>query len=373
MSKETTAIQATAAVLRKSGERLQIENITVQPPRPDEVLIRMVGVGVCHTDIVCRDGFPVPMPIVLGHEGSGVVEAVGAEVKNLGIGDHVVLSFNSCGHCVNCDSHKPASCTQFLAMNFAGVRLADGSSPLSQDGATVHGTFFGQSSFATYAIAKEINAVKVSPAAPLEILGPLGCGFQTGAGAAMISLGLQAGESLAIFGGGAVGLSAVMGAKVAGAAQIVVVEPNAARRKLATELGATAVIDPIGMEDVAAEIRKVSGGGVRHAIDSTGIPAVIVSAVNSVYPGGTVGLVGLTPPGAVLDVPMIDLMIKGVTIKPITEGDADPQVFIPQMVDLFMRGKFPIDKLIGKFPFDQVNEAMHASETGAVIKPVLVF
>ena len=366
------ATSAKAAVLRNVGGPFNMEEISVAAPRQDEVRVKIVGVGVCHTDMVVRDGFPMPMPVVLGHEGAGIVEAVGPDVKKVRVGDRVVLSFNSCGTCYSCKHEHPATCAQFLAHNFAGVRLSDGSTPLSQNGQPIHGVFFGQSSFASYAIAREINTVVVKADDPLEILGPLGCGIQTGAGAAINSLAIRPGQSLAIFGGGAVGLSALLGAKAVDAGQVFVVEPNAQRRALAIELGAAKAFDPKDGSDIAEAIKAASGGGVHHAIDTTGISAVIGVAFNSVLPGGRLGLVGIPAPDAPVPVNLMDLLAKGVTLQPITEGDADPQIFIPQMLEYHRKGKFPFEKLVTKFTFDQINEAMHASETGAAIKPVLV-
>lgn len=369
----TDATVAKAALLRAIGGPFNIEEIEVAPPREDEVLVRMVGVGVCHTDIVCRDGFPVPLPIVLGHEGAGVVEAIGAGVTHVKPGDHVVLSFNSCGHCHSCDNDHPATCSQFIPANFAGRRLTDGSTPLSKEGAEVNGVFFGQSSFATYAIARAVNTVKVSENVPLHLLGPLGCGIQTGAGAVINSLRPGSGDSLAIFGGGAVGLSALLAAKAINVGRVFVVEPNADRRALALELGATQVIDPRDGRNVVDVLKDLSGGGVGFAIDATGIPAVVGQAIDVTLPGGTVGLIGVPPPDGQIPATLLDLLVKGVTLRPITEGDANPQTFIPQMIDLYLAGCFPFDRLITLFPFEQINEAMHAAEKGGVIKPVLVF
>lgn len=365
--------KATAALVREVGKAFTIEEIEVAAPRGSEVLVRMVGVGMCHTDLVARDGFPVPMPIVLGHEGSGVVEAVGPDVKNLSAGDHVVLSFASCGTCANCDDHQPAYCHNFLPENFAGVRLADGSSPLSQGGAVVHGNFFGQSSFASYAIANERNTVKIAKDLPLEIMGPLGCGVQTGAGAVVLSLGLKAGGSLAIFGGGAVGLSGLLGARAIGAGTVIVIEPNAERGKLALELGATHVINPRETENVLERVKELSGGGVSCAFDTTGIPDVIGTAFEALGPHGTLGLVAVPPPEAMMPASLMSGLMRGVSVKFITEGDADPQSFIPQMIAWYQAGKFPFDRLVKKFAFSEINEAAHASETGGAIKPVMVF
>jgi len=364
---------AQAAVLRKVGGPFALEPITVAAPRDDEVLVKMAGVGVCHTDIACRDGFPIPMPVVLGHEGSGIVEAVGAKVKRVKARDHVVLAFNSCGVCPACQHEHPAACAQFLPFNFGGVRISDGSTPLSQNDQPIHGVFFGQSSFATYAIAREINTVAVTSALPLELLGPLGCGVMTGAGAAINSLNLRPGQSLAVFGAGTVGLSALLGARAIGAGNVYVIEPSARRRALATELGATRAFDPREVGDIATAVKTANGGGVNHAVDTTAIPAVIGQAINSVMSGGAVGLVGIPTPEAAIPATLLDLLVKNVTLKPVVEGDADPQTFVPRMLALHAAGKFPFDRLITRFPFSQINEAMHASECGDVVKPVLIF
>ncbi len=366
-------MKATAAIVRSVGGPFVLEEIDVAAPRGSEVRINMRAVGMCHTDLVARDGFPVPLPIVLGHEGAGVVEAVGPDVKGLNPGDHVVLSFNSCAACPTCADHQPAYCHNFLGYNFAGVRLEDGTSPLSQGSEVIHGNFFGQSSFASVAIAHERNTVKVSKELPLELLGPLGCGVMTGAGSATLSIGLKAGQSLAIFGGGAVGLSALLGARAVEAGMVIVIEPNVERGKLALELGATHVINPKQTVDVLAAIRELSGGGVNHALDTTGIPDVIAIAVESVLSKGVVGLIGVPPPDAMLPANLMSMLLRGTTIKYITEGDADPQEFIPRLIDWYKAGKFPFDRLIKTFPFAQINEAAHASEIGEAIKPVLVF
>jgi len=368
----TTAIGAQAAIVRQVGGPFVIEEVEVAAPREHEVRVKIVAVGMCHTDLVARDGFPVPMPIVLGHEGSGIVESVGAKVTKIKPGDHVVLSFNSCNTCPNCADHQPAYCYNFLPHNFGGIRPADGTTALSQNGKQVAGNFFGQSSFGSYAIAHEVNTVVVDKSLPLELLGPLGCGIQTGAGAVINSIGLKKGQSLAIFGGGAVGLSALLGARAIDAGMVIVVEPNASRRQLALELGATHTIDPKETPDVLARIKELSGGGTSHALDATGIPAVMATAVEAMLPNGICGLIGVPPPDSTLSINLTSFLIRGAGLKYITEGDADPQTFIPQMLAYYQAGKFPFDKLIKKFPFSEINEAAHASETGAAIKPVLV-
>jgi Zn-dependent alcohol dehydrogenase len=371
LQQTVAARRARAALVRQPQTPLVLEDIDVAGPLGDEVLVRMVATGICHTDVVCRDGFPVPMPIVLGHEGAGVIEAVGPKVKHLAVGDHVLLSFNSCGGCANCQSHEPAYCHQFLGLNFGGVR-SEGASALSQNGELVHGAFFGQSSFSTLSIARELNAVKVDKALPLHVLAPLGCGVQTGAGAVMNSLKVPAGRSIAIFGCGAVGLSAVMAAKVVGASVIVAVEPNPARRALALEFGATHAIDPKA-GDVVEALKAAGGGGVDYALDTSGIPAVAKSAVDALLPNGMLGLIGVPPPDAPMPMSIMDLYMRGLGVKCIVEGDADPKVFIPQLVELYLAGKLPVDRLIKQFPFADINAAFTAATDGSVVKPVLVF
>jgi aryl-alcohol dehydrogenase/geraniol dehydrogenase (NAD+) len=196
---------------------------------------------------------------------------------------------------------------------------------------------------------------------------------QTGAGAAVLSVGIKPGQSLAIFGGGAVGLSALLGARAVGAGTVIVIEPNVERGKLALELGATHVINPKECDDVLAKVRELGGGaGVNHALDTTGIPAVVAIAVETMTANGTLGLIAVPPPEAMLPANMMSMLVRGVGVKCITEGDADPQTFIPQMIEWYKAGKFPFDRLVKTFPFSQINEAAHASETGAAIKPVLL-
>jgi Zn-dependent alcohol dehydrogenase len=365
--------KARAAVMREQRKPFQIEDIEVSAPRADEILVRMVGTGICHSDIVCRDAFPMQMPVVLGHEGAGVVEAVGSDVTSLKAGDHVVLSFNSCSACPNCEGHEPAYCYNFVGQNFGGVRPEDNSTPLSKGEEKIFANFFGQSSFASYAITRASKAVKVDKQLPLALLGPLGCGIQTGAGAIMNSMKVRPGRSVAIFGAGSVGLSAVMAAKVVGASQIIVVEPNAARCELALELGATAVIDPKATPDVLTRIREVSGGGVAYSLDTTGIPAVIGIAGEVLMPNGLLGMLGMSAPEAPMPMTIMSLVMRGIGVKAIIEGDSDPQTFIPQLVSLYKEGKFPFDRLIKTFPFEKINDAIAASEDGSVIKPVVLF
>lgn len=365
-------METTAAVVREVGGELDFETVTLDGPRADEILVELVAVGVCHTDLATIDGaLPFPMPGILGHEGSGIVREVGADVTKVKPGDRVTVSFASCGECAACLADEPAYCHSFMALNYAGMR-PDGSSVASTADGPVGSSFFGQSTFATHAITKERNVVIVPDDFPLELAGPLGCGIQTGAGAVMRSFAAPAGSSIVVLGGGSVGLSAVLGAVVQGCSTIIVVEPVASRRELALSLGATDVIDP-SAGPTEEQVRAIIPAGVNFAFDTTGIPAVLTSALNSLAPQGTLGLVAIpSDPTSVLSLPLIQSIILGVTVKGIVEGDSDPDVFIPELMRLHLDGRFPFDKLVTKMPFSEINRGIQAQHDGSAIKVVLV-
>jgi Zn-dependent alcohol dehydrogenase len=361
---------ATAAIARGASDPFTFEQVSLQSPKEDEVLVKIVASGICHTDLVCKhQGLPVPLPIVLGHEGAGVVIETGSAVRDLKSGDHVVLSFNSCGDCPSCESEKTAYCYNFMANNFSGVR-GDGTGTMQQNGEPMNANFFGQSSFATMAIANVRNTVKVDKDLPLEMLAPLGCGIQTGAGTVLNSLPVEKGNSVAIFGGGAVGLSALMAAKLVGAAPIILIEPKADRRELALELGADHVVDPFDGNDVVEAVQKLVGG-VDFSLEMTGVPEVVRHCVDVLLPLGTCGLVGAAPVEAEVSLNIMEILIPGRKIVGLVEGDSKPHEFIPQLITYYKEGKFPFDRLIDFFPFEELNEAVQAQISGQSIKPVV--
>ena len=361
-----------AAVVRARGAPFSIEAVELDPPRPDEILVKVKAVGICHTDLVVRDGMvSTPMPVVLGHEGAGVVEAVGAWVGKVKPGDHVVMTFNSCGKCPSCRDGANTYCLELSQRNFSGGR-PDGSSALSKDGGIIHGDFFGQSSFASHAICHEINVVKVPAEAPLELLGPLACGLQTGAGAVMNVLKVSAGKSFAVFGAGSVGLSAVMAARVVGAATNIAIDNNDQRLELAKSLGATHAINP-WMANPVEEIMSITGYGLNFALDTTGLPTVIRSAVECLAPGGACGILGASTPDAEIVLNETHFMSGGRKLMGVVQGESDPDLFIPMLIDLYSKGQFPFDRLVRFYDFDQINQAAHDSEVGVTIKPILKF
>ncbi len=361
-----------AAVTRPGTPAFTLEQLELDEPRDDEVLVQIVAVGICHTDLVAAAGvLPIQPPAVLGHEGAGVVVSTGARVTGLQPGDHVAVSFHSCGECPRCRRDDPSYCHSFGLLNFTGLREG-GSNLHDASGAAVAGNFFGQSSFASHCVAHQRNVVKVPRDIPLHLVGPLGCGIQTGFGGVARALACEPGSSLLILGGGAVGLSAVMAAVVRGCKHIVLSEPHAARRALALELGATTVIDPL-TEDLQQVVRGVLPAGVDYAFDTSGISAALEAAYHCLAPRATFGLVGVPQaweqklPGT-----LAELVQNGIIFKGIIEGDSDPHQSIAELIALYQSGRLPIDRLVTTYPLAQINEAIAAQHAGTCIKPVLL-
>jgi aryl-alcohol dehydrogenase len=361
-------MEITAAVLRAKDGPYSLEQVTLAEPRPDEVLVRIVGVGMCHTDVLPRGEETIsPPPIITGHEGAGVVEAIGADVTDIAVGDHVVLSYESCGVCDACRAGHPYVCEEFLLRNLLGRRADFTTAVTDASGEEVPSRWFAQSSFATYALSTSRNTVVVDSSLPLEKLGPLGCGIQTGAGSVLLALDVQPGTSIVVFGAGAVGLAAVMAAKVAEAATIIAVDLHQHRLDLGLELGATHVV-PGDAPDLLEQLQAITGIGAHYAVDTTGIPAVTRNAMACMRLGGAAALVGVQLGDLALDT----LAVIGKTATWVLEGNADPKTFIPRMIELWQAGRFPFDRLIEEFPLSDINAAEEASLSGKVIKPVLI-
>lgn len=368
-----------AAVAEKQAQPLVVKELELDEPRDDEILVKLVATGICQTDThVWHQRIPAPLPLVLGHEGAGIVERVGRDITDLRPGDHVVLSFHACGECAQCLAGHPAYCDNAFAANFSGARL-DGTrgvrSPRAVSNGSngsngsneINGHFFGQSSFATHALTTRRNTVKVDKDVPLELLAPLGCGLQTGAGAVLNSFAIPAGATIAVLGVGAVGFGAVMAARLAGASTIIAVDVNAQRLALAEELGASHTLDPRDT-DVAEAIREITCAGVDHVLDTTGRPEMLAPAVESLKPMGRLGLVAGAGPGAAVPAAALAL---GKSVRGIVQGDSVPQLFIPKLVELFRSGRFPIDRLVRFYAFDDINTAFADAAGGDVVKPVL--
>ena len=360
-------MRITAAVSRPGLPEPRLEQLEQEEPRAGEMRVRIVAVGICHTDLHEHPGRHSPQPIVLGHEGAGVVEAVGAGVRGFAVGDHVILSGSSCGTCPSCLAGRPTYCDLAMPLSFGGKRL-DGSTALGCGDERIHSHFFGQSSFATHAIVPERTAVKVDKDVPLELLAPLGCGVITGAGAVIEALKVKAGDSIAVLGVGGVGLSAVMAARLVGAKHIVAVDLNRARLDLALELGATEAI-AADTADLAQAIRAVTGRGMTFSFNTTTVPAVHTVALECLAMNGTAGFVA-APRGEWAPA-MFPMLAGGRQLRGILGGDANPRTFLPMLIAYWRQGRFPFDRLITPYTFDEIGKAFHDCEAGTVIKPVL--
>ena len=357
-----------AAVSREGQPHPLIESVELEDPRAGEVLVRIVATGICHTDLRAHQGgiLPTPRPVVLGHEGAGIVERVGGAVSTLRPGDAVVLSGSSCGVCPSCRRGLPPYCDQGFPRIFSGRRL-DGTTPLSQGGTPLNGSFFGQSSFAEYSVVEERSAIKVPPTVSIGMLGPMGCGIITGAGAVLQSMHMQTGQSLVVFGVGGVGMSAVLAARLVGASRIIAVDQNEERLDLAIDLGATHAIRA-GAE-VVADIRKIVPRGVDRSLNTTAVPAVFDQAVECLAPTGVAAFV--TIPRGAWAPNMMKLLTGGKTLKAIQGGDADPQQFIPMLIEQWQQGRFPFERMIKRYPFDSIDQAFADCASGVALKPVL--
>ena len=363
-------MEITAAIVSEKGSNFELAKVTMDEPRSDEVLVRIIATGICHTDIVARDfimGSP-KFPVILGHEGAGIIEQVGQDVHHLQVGDHVVLTYGYCGECEICRTGTPAYCYEFFQRNFSGERVDGSHSHHDHDGKAINDNFFSQSSFATYAIAHKNNVISVPKEAPLAILGPLGCGIQTGAGAIINTLKLKVGSSVVISGTGAVGLAALMAAKACSATTIIAVDINEERLAFAKELGATHTINSL-KENVPERIRQIMPHGVQYGVDTTGRNEVINNTLSILAPVGELALIGVATRPLELETNIF--LTKGYKLKFVNQGDSVPQEFIPKLIHMYQNGQFPFDKLIKKYAFKDINQAVEDSEKGRTIKSVL--
>jgi aryl-alcohol dehydrogenase len=363
-------MRTTVAVVNEQGGDFALEDVELNGPRADEVLVRIVATGLCHTDITLKGFLPAEMfPNVFGHEGAGVVEQVGPDVTGIEVGDHVVMSFRSCRTCATCASGLVGYCESNLVLNYMGLRM-DGSTTYTRDGSPVFGSFFGQSSLSQHAIAYADNCVVVDKSLDLTRIAPYGCGFQTGAGTVLNVLKPGPEDSLVVFGVGAVGLTALAAAQYAGVGTLVAVDPLASRREIAERYGAVGV-DPTDDTPVVDRVKELTGGGASYAIDTTAVPAVVKQAQQALGVRGTLVALGLGPEEYVLDA--IDLLQNGKTVLGSIEGDSDPQEMVPRLIAMNAAGDFDVDDLVTTYPFTEINSAVADVLAGKVVKPVLVW
>lgn len=358
-----------AAIIEEKGQDFQIVDMELDPPRPGEVLVEVAACGVCHTDDVARHQYaPVPLPAVFGHEGCGIVLQTGEGVTDFKKGDRVGFSYGSCGKCEACSTGKPYACSDNYRLNFSGVQY-DNTKRLHYKGRDVS-SFFGQAAFATHAVVHQNNIVHAPDDVDLELIGPMGCGIQTGAGAIFNYLHPEADTSILITGCGAVGLSAVMAANIAGCSKIIACDIVESRLELALELGATHAINANSVTDVPAAVQALTdGNGSHYAVDCTGVGACVRQSLVSVRSAGTCVILGLTQE---LTIHVeTELMGKSKTLAGLVEGLSVPRVFIPKLLSYYRQGRFPFDRMIQFYDFNDINKAFEDTKSGKVIKAVL--
>lgn len=364
-------MQTEAAVLYEYGDPLRVRQIDLDEPREHEILVKISAASVCATDLHASQGFfSLPLPLVLGHEGSGIVQEIGGSVTKVLPGDHVVLSaIVPCGKCKMCLLGKPWACEEDAAAKSRGT-MPVGGYRLKENGRAIN-HFFAQSAFSTHAVVPEAIAVRVSKDIPLELLAPLGCGVQTGSGATINTV--EPRSSVAVFGCGTVGLSSIIGARVIGASKIIAVDVIKERLDLARQLGATHVIDARN-QDPIDEVRKIEKSGVDYAVEAVGKPETTKQAIASTRRFGTTIVVGAPPDNTKIELDYYsDLFDKN--IRGCNEGYANSDVFIPYLLELYRQGRFPFDKLFTSkaYSLNEINDALGDLASGRVLKPIIIF
>ncbi|WP_148614381.1 NAD(P)-dependent alcohol dehydrogenase [Nocardioides rubriscoriae] len=362
-----------AAVVHEQGAEFVLEEVDLDEPRADEVLVRMVATGLCHTDLSLRDSLPAEMfPRVFGHEGAGVVEQVGADVTGIAVGDHVLLSFRSCRDCGPCREGAVGYCDNALVLNYMGFRMDGSTTHHLADDAPLYGSFFGQSSLAQHAIAYADNCVVVDPSLDLTLLAPYGCGFQTGAGTVLNVFDPTPEQSIVVFGAGAVGLAAIVAARAAGVTTVVAVDLLDSRLEAAERFGALRVNPAyLGEQSVPDRVKELTGGGAAYAVDTTGVSVAVKQAQLSLRPRGILVALGLGAEEYAVDA--IDLLQNGKVVRSSIEGDSDPLEMIPRLLAMRADGRFDVDHLVTTYPHTQINQAVLDVLAGTVVKAVLLW
>jgi aryl-alcohol dehydrogenase len=366
-------MKITAAVVEEKDASFDITEVELDEPRADEMVVKIVAAGMCHTDLSVRSAAtPFPLPAVLGHEGAGIVESVGPQVSEFVPGDRVIMSFDSCGRCSACQSGRPVYCAHWVPLNLLGGARLDGSPTLTRSDGEVHGHFFGQSSFASHALVHARAAVPAPDGIDLDVLAPLGCSVQTGVGAVLNVARPEPGSTLVVFGAGGVGLAAVLGAVLTPLARIIVVDVNPSRLEVASEMGATHTIDANNTAPAEAIRELTSGVGAEYAIETSGRLDVLDGAIASLSAAGTCVVIGAPPLGSTLPVDVTNLLGRGIRLRGTNQGDSNPTQFLPRLIELHRAGRLPFDRLVRRFPFEKINDAAAEAAAGTAIKPVLV-
>ncbi|SEQ58100.1 Zn-dependent alcohol dehydrogenase [Microlunatus flavus] len=362
-----------AAVLHAPGTPVTVEEVDLAAPRAGEVRVRLAAAGVCHSDLHVRDGdWALPLPLVLGHEGSGTVVETGPGVDALSVGDHVVLSWVApCRRCVPCRRGHPAQCLVASGVVSRGGVLEDGTSRLSAGGRTVH-HYMGVSAFAEEAVVPASGAIRIDPAAPLEVVSLVGCGVATGVGAVRNTAKVEAGSTVVVLGCGGVGLSVVQGARLAGAERIVAVDLRAEKTALARTLGATDVVDA-SASDTVEVVRELFPDGVDYAFDAIGGRVLTEQCVAVLGMGGTAVVVGIPPAGVRPSFDAGTLVAKEQRILGSNYGGIDPARDIPQLVDAYLAGDLLLDELVSRRrPLEEAAASLDELAAGTALRQLLI-
>jgi NDMA-dependent alcohol dehydrogenase len=362
-----------AAVFYEEGVPFQVEELDLEAPRQGEVLVKVAAAGVCHSDWHLMTGATKhPLPVVPGHEGAGVVQAVGEDVRRLQPGDHVALNWApNCGHCFYCLRDRPSLCSTYVGPVWAGTMM-DGTTRLSKDGHPVY-HFSALACFADYVVVPQECCVRLNQDIPLEVAALIGCAVTTGVGAVLNTAVVEPGSSVVVFGAGGVGLNIIMGAKLAGASRIIAVDTNEAKGDLAKTFGATDII--IARPDTNDSIRNLTGGrGADYVFEAVGLSSVQEQCLDAVRPGGMVVYVGLAPMGSSTNLPGAIIARQEKTVTGSYYGTANTARDFPLYADLYMNGQLDLDRLISKkYPLEQINEAYGDMLKGEIARGIIVF
>ena len=357
-----------AAVLREVNTPLQIEEIQHGDPGPREVLVRTAAAGVCHSDLHFLDGsYPHLLPVVLGHESAGVVEAVGGMVTYVKPGDHVITCLSAfCGHCEHCLTGHMSLCLEPELQRTADEtpRLAKNSESVAQ--------FLNLSSFAEYMLVHEHALAKIRKDMPFDRAALIGCAVTTGVGAVIHTAGVEPGSSVAVIGCGGVGLSSINGAAIAGAGRIIAIDRIPRKLDLALEFGATDIVNAAEIDPIGA-VRELTGGGVHYSFEAIGLPKTAQQAFKMVRRGGTATVIGMIPVGAMIEIHGPEFLAEK-RLQGCNMGSNRFRVDMPRFIDFYLQGKLHLDKMIsGRIRLDQVNDALEQLKTGEVARNVIIF
>jgi len=357
-----------AAVFREVNVPMEIEEVQVSKPGPREVLVRVAATGVCHSDLHFFNGtYPAPVPMVLGHESAGVVEAVGSDVHYVKPGDHVISCLSVfCGHCEYCLTGHMSLCQEPETK-----RGAEDEPRLAKDGGAVE-QFANLSSFAEYMLVHEHALAKINPDMPMDRAALIGCGVTTGVGAVIHTAKVEPGSTVAVVGCGGVGLSCINGAAIAGASRVIAVDRVASKLELARKFGATDVVNAAEVDAVEA-VKELTGGGAHYSFEAIGLKATAEQAFNMLRNGGAATVIGMIPPGDMVSLHGVDFLFEK-KIQGSFMGSNRFRVDMPRYVDLYMQGKLHLDDMIsGHIRLEDINDAMKQLESGEIARNVILF